>query len=73
MTKLKIKPAEQKLKERPAEQQIMFPSHIPMREKSIFMYMIDVMREDFESVFRIDRKTKENRMRYEEFMEMCKK
>lgn len=43
------------------------------RTKSIFGRMINIVIEDVKSIFKVDQKTKEEKMKYEAFMELCKK
>ena len=81
MTKIKVKVATQtvpvkKSQTVSAKSTSIFPriNHVEQKQtKSIFGKMAYIIIEDVRAVFRKDKKSKEEKMKYEAFMEMCKK
>jgi len=75
--KVKVKVATQtvpvkKPQAKPVQQTSIFPkmNHVEQkRTKTIFGRMFNIVIEDVRSIFHADKKTKEDRMKYEEFME----
>ena len=56
-----------------AESQTPAPLLPSKPRKGILSRMLEIVVEDIKSVFKMDQKSRENKMQYEAFMEMCRK